>query len=190
MTTRTQSLIERVGLALESYHSNTGGYPSDGIESPIETAEGTRLMSGAALTFALTEPLIQTRRNAAGKLVIIGESEPLLDLAKSELTEPLDGDKQAVEMLDAWGNELHYDNLSGDRGRFDEQGDGSFHLSDLEDHEDDPRMTEVVIRDGAQNTGKFDLWSHGLDGHSPEAKMESTLANFEAKGLEEESDEK
>ncbi len=175
---RTVSLVERVGIALESYHSAHGAYPSDGIESPVVTRDGTRLKSGAALTHALTRPMLKTRTNAAGERIVMGKSEPLLDLPQGELTKPLEGDKEAVEMVDAWGNELHYDNLSGDTGRFDEQGDGSVHLSDLDEHEEDPRTTELVIRDGAQSTGKFDFWSHGLGGHSEESVLEATISNW------------
>ncbi|MFQ5653602.1 MAG: type II secretion system protein [Planctomycetota bacterium] len=179
-----KSLIQRLGMQLETYHSKVGPYPSDGFDTPVETPQGTRLKSGAALTFALLQPIQLTQRLPNGDLRVLGTEEPVAEFADNDLSEAIDDDRDARELLDAWGNPLHYDNLEGGASAYSVQDDGSAHLHEPLAHAFDPREQEGegVELTGPQNPGEYDLWSHGSSGHTDDEKATDTIGNWEHKG--------
>lgn len=173
---RTEALISRVSLLIENYHSVTGDYPSDGLEgSDVITSDGTYLTGGAALTFALTQPLVLTERQPNGELRTIGQEPAIGDFRTDELSAPSDGDGQARQLLDAWGEPIHYDDVSNGDSAFNSQDLGETHLDwdeDFQVHTEDPRLEP-------QNTNEYDIWSHGSSGHSEEESIEDLIKNWQ-----------
>ncbi|MFN0057991.1 MAG: type II secretion system protein [Planctomycetota bacterium] len=177
---RSKSLIERLATATTEYQSTVGSYPPDGIDSAVVTPDGTRLMSGAALTFALTSPRPKFRRLATGELQLTGEEEAVLELGKKDYM-TMDGDDLAREVVDAWSQPVHYDNV---QGGYNEQSDESFHLIVFPGHGKDARESEFVAQKGPQNIGRFDIWSHGVSGHSIDENPKFAITNWNHLGDE------
>jgi type II secretory pathway pseudopilin PulG len=188
MRSKTEGQIQTLGILLENYKSKAGGYPKDGIDdgSRVETSEGTRLQSGAALTFALRSPVKVMKRQPNGELKPMGE-EPAVagdELKERDLTPPFLDDPFARELLDAYDEPFHYDWVAGGPTAYSRQDDGDVHLGwdDRADavHADDPReaVGRAVASTGLQNVGGYDLWSHGSDGHTPDQRPQNTIANW------------
>ncbi|MEE8143531.1 MAG: type II secretion system protein [Planctomycetota bacterium] len=176
---KAESLLKRIELALADYHGNTAGYPPDGIDSKVVTANGTPLTSAAALTYAIILPLKRTQRLPTGQLRVIGIGEPLLAISDSELTPKLEDDELAREIIDPWGQPLHYDNLEGGKGSYNVQSDGDVHLQEPDSHQLDPREEHGgAVSPGPQNINRFDLWSHGKHGHTEDEVVSETIGNW------------
>lgn len=181
---RTEALIARVSLVIDQYHSKVGGFPTDGLDgNDLITEEGSILTGGAALTFTLSQPLILTRTKPNGEIRVIGEDPPMIEFRSDELSAASDGDETARQVLDAWGEPVHYDDVSkGDSG-YSPQSDGESHLDwddDVQVHSEDPRdVGEGTIGTGPQNTKQFDIWSHGSSGHSSEESYEDLISNWQ-----------
>lgn len=184
---RTMALIQRVGLLIEKYHSITGDYPSDGLDGiDVITTDGTYLFGGAALTYAMTQPMILTQKQANGEIRIIGEEPAIGEFRSDELSAPADDDEDARQLLDAWYEPIHYDAVSGGEISFSPQGLGETHLGwddDEQVHSDDPReVGEGTDGLGPQNTNGFDIWSHGVGGHTEEESYEDLIRNWQGGG--------
>ncbi|MCI0652000.1 MAG: type II secretion system GspH family protein [Planctomycetes bacterium] len=177
MEKNTMSTIAICEDKILQYHAIFGAYPPDGIDAPVATAEGTPLKSGAALTYALTQPTRKRQLLPSGEWdVTLGDpihKFPMKDLYVD------DGDDEAKELLDAFDNPFHYDCIrtADDYGV---QDDDSVHLKSAPRHGDDPREEAgVAVRTtGAQLPGKYDLWSHGKNGHTAEEELRDVLANW------------
>ncbi len=181
---RTMALIQRLSLIIEKYHSISGDYPSDGLDGiDVITTDGTFLFGGAALTHALTQPMILTQKRANGEIRIIGEEPAIGEFRGDELSAPSDGDKDARQLLDAWGEPIHYDSVAGGEISFSAQGLGDTHLDWDEDeqvHSEDPReVGEGTDGIGPQNTNGYDIWSHGSSGHSEEESYDDLITNWQ-----------
>ena len=127
-TKNTEGMIERVSLGLKTYHSKTGGYPSDGLDSRVETDEGNRLESGAARTFALTQEIPIRKRMPDGSMRALGTEKPVSEFKESELTSPYDGDPQAMELLDGFYEPFHYDQIGRNGEQYSRQDSGGVDL--------------------------------------------------------------
>ncbi|MEM7230872.1 MAG: type II secretion system protein [Planctomycetota bacterium] len=180
----TKSLITRLELLLERYRSETGYYPPDGIDSPVVDGNGNRLRGSAALYYALTtdkEVEIMTGgipRVITVEALAIGESR----FSDRELSSEDEDFPGVREILDPFGNPVHYDNTFD--GRFMPQG-GEVHvppMDDDEDHPEDPRTTSTdegkwgVVQPGKVQSKKYDLWSWGK--WSAEDPDEPPIANW------------
>ena len=179
----TKSLIQRIELSLTEYQATAGEYPPDGMDGErVETDEGTILKSGAALTFALVNPVRARKRQPDGTFRVLGEREPLGDFTKGELDGPYDGDPQAVELMDGFFQAFHYDRLTGGSKAYSQQDDADVHLAEesITEHALDPREEEgvAVISSGPQNLSTYDLWSHGINGHTSEERPEDVIGNW------------
>jgi len=198
MQSKTEGQIQTLGIFLESYKAKAGGYPKDGLDEGdrVETEDGTRLQSGAALTFALRSKVTLVKRQPNGELKAMGQEDPIAgdELKDRDLTKPYLDDAFARELLDGFDEPFHYDRLAGGPPTYSRQDDGDVHLGwdDRTDavHSEDPR--EAVGRGveslGLQNVGRYDLWSHGNGGHSPEEKPNSVIANWRIPEFSEEEE--
>lgn len=180
---RTEALLARLSLLIDGYHSKVGAFPIDGLDGDdLITRDGTYLTGGAALTYRMTQPVIYTRTQPNGEIRVIGEEPPLGEFRNDELSPPSDGDTEAIQLLDAWGEPIHYDNVkAGDRG-YSPQSDGESHL-DWDDeesvHSEDPRdVGEGTIGTGPQNTEQVDIWSHGSSGHTSDESYDDLISNW------------
>jgi len=185
---KTEGQIQTLGILLENYKAKAGGYPKDGLDEGdrVETPDGTRLQSGAALTYALLTPVKVVKRQPNGELKAMGEEDPVAggEIKDKDLTAPYLDDPLARELLDGFDEPFHYDRLAGGPATYSRQDDGEVHLGwdDRQDavHGPDPREAVGlgVESAGLQNVGRYDLWSHGLGGHSPDERPEKVLANW------------
>jgi len=185
-TKKTEGIIGQISLGLETYHSKAGMYPPDGLDdgTTVETEEGTRLESGAALTYAVTRPFRARKKQPDGSFRDLGEQEAVCEFKGDNFSEPYLGDPDAIELLDGFGEPFHYDRLQGTgRETYSRQDSGDVHLGweerDLV-HHGDPREEEelAVSRAGPQNVGQFDLWSHGKNGHTEDEVPEDVICNW------------
>ncbi len=164
----TVSIIRRLESWAEEYRSLKGSYPKDGLDEPYESDTGTRLRGVGALHYQLSRSVIAD--DIVGSRVRLRELPPVASIKSAELSDDYDG---VFEIIDGFGEPMHYDNVANDR--FVPQ-DGSVHFPPVTDwHPDDPRAAkntidgkEVVRRRGIQNRGRFDIWSHGPRGHDEE----------------------
>ena len=179
----TRSLIERLEMMVTNYRADVGSYPPDGMDSELMTREGTELRSGAALAHALALPLKIRQLRPGGEVRIISKAA-IGDFSAGELWH-MEDDEAAKELIDAWGEPSHYDNVFG-LDAFSEQGsDIHVHLSLEEgeyEHGEDPREDFDVVRTiGIQNANQVDIWSHGKGGHSEQEMPHETIGNFVVK---------
>jgi type II secretory pathway pseudopilin PulG len=195
MRSKTEGQIQTIGILLENYKAKAGGYPKDGIDEgdKVETEDGTRLQSGAALTFALVNPVKVLKRQANGELKVMGEEDAVGEFKDTEFGPAYLGDPQARELLDGFDEPFHYDRLAGGTATYSRQEDGDVHLGwDEQDliHGDDPREKAglAVASAGLQNVGRYDVWSHGPDGHTKDEKPEAVIANWRVPGPEAEKE--
>ena len=177
----TQALIDRIELNLGEYKGITGAYPADGLDGvDVITDEGTPLTGGAALTLALTQPMKLTRK-INGEIRVVGENPPIGDFRSDEMY-VTEEDSDARQILDAWANPLHYDNVNGGEEAFSPQSLGETHLDfdeDLYTHMEDPREIEDLTGVlGPQNTNEYDIWSHGSNGHEESEEYSDYISNW------------
>ncbi|MBA4683632.1 MAG: type II secretion system protein [Planctomycetes bacterium] len=177
----TEALIARISLNLGTYKGITGSFPPDGLDGvDVITEEGTPLTGGAALTLALTQPMKLTRK-VGGEVRIVGENPPIGDFRSDELY-VTEEDPDACQILDAWANPLHYDNVMGGDEAFSPQSLGETHLDfdeDLYTHMEDSREIEDLTGVlGPQNTNEYDIWSHGSSGHEDTEEYEDYITNW------------
>ncbi len=192
----TRSLLSRVELAIGNYKGLVGYLPPDGFDSPVKTPEGTELKSGAALGFALTQDIPKFVTSPSGKKGRQGNYPAICgaNFTSGELY-VFEDDPAAVEILDPWGNPLHYDCLDGGKNSYSlHDADGDYRL-ELDDdaieifYSSDPREEKLVQeRTGPQNIGRFDLWSAGPTGYTEKANFESIVANWDINSAKEQAE--
>ena len=181
---RTESIIKRVSLYIDTYHSKYGGYPTDGLDGDdLITPEGSYLTGGAALTYTLTQPILITKTLPNGEVRVLGKEEPIGEFRSDEISAASEGDDAARQILDAWYEPIHYDDVSKGIDGYSPQSDGETHLDWDEDeftHSEDPRdLGERSIGTGPQHIEEYDIWSHGSSGHTPEELYEEMLSNWQ-----------
>ncbi len=181
----TEGLVHQVTLFLDLYKGKTGTYPSDGIDERVETAEGTPLESGAALTFGLLQPVILRQRQPDGTFKESGQEDPIADFKVDSLSPPILDDPDARELFDGFFQPFHYDRITRP-DMYSTQDDGDVHLGweNGRAHGDDPREAadSGVETPGPQNIGQFDFWSHGPNGHEEDEKPEEAISNWRIPG--------
>jgi prepilin-type N-terminal cleavage/methylation domain-containing protein len=170
----SRGVLESTRSALESYKTTYSRYPPDGFDYPVFWGAGgtqQQIKGAQCLVYFLGLPTI--RISEVGDDIRTEELNPFLDLTRDMLSGGGDFEERLanpqVELVDAFGNPIHYDNL--ERGKdgssqVNDQSDAAIHTSPdffaADQHGPDPRSDggQVV----AQNTvGTFDLWSHGVD---------------------------
>ncbi len=175
---KTESVMEQVKVAIDLYRTHANRYPVDGIDTKLRTPEGTRIQSGAALSFQLTQPIKVMKLNAAGKPTgsPVVKDSPLS--ATEDLVRKPTPDKEAIEIVDGWGLPLHYDNTASGFSRQGEDG-GQYHLAHDGFHDPDPRDSQRVSRPGEPQSPNYDLWSHGPTGHTSETTPEAAVVSWQ-----------
>ncbi|GIW73338.1 MAG: hypothetical protein KatS3mg102_2880 [Planctomycetota bacterium] len=177
----TRGLIARIESALAAYYAEFRAYPPDGFDAdePAVRTDGGRqvpIKGSAALVYYLGVP--QLKEYEAGMERMKRQVGPFLEFTEGMLSgqegmaledrlrEP------TTEIIDAYGNPIHYDNVARRRDgsyRVTEQSAPGVHtmsgfIADAM-HGPDPRAAGGAVR--PRNPGKFDLWSHGLDPRDP-----------------------
>jgi len=179
----TQGILNRLAMALESYHSEFQAYPPDGYDEPVIAPNGQRLRGSACLTyylawmypdgsgnferFTLKKPDFSDSDNI--KMIDVNKGVPFIEEVKTN-----DELNKFGEFVDKFGmrsgNPLHYDNTEVVNGK-------SMYTSRPQtmSGESDPDPRE------ANNKGKpffrdgYDLWSSGPDGGTKEAKADDDM---------------
>lgn len=173
----TEALIERLQLSTDDFQTQVGYLPHDGMDDTFRTPDGTDVQSSAALYNQLTQKITKAKRDPSGAVIDYIEITPVLDdLGQDSLSAPNPpDDEHARDIVDAWGNAIHYDNV---RGGFSPQDSAQVHRHSGEAHEPDVRNSDAVAATGAQNKDGYDIWSHGPNGHTAEFDYRETIANF------------
>ena len=184
MEDSTTAFIKDLELRIQEYHSIMGRYPPDGLDSEVLSFESQEpLQSGAALAHALGTPLLRREVQPSGVIKEVQDTEPLYRFKQDQLfykDEDPDEYPDVFELIDPWGNAFHYDNLAKGEEWYSEQSDDTVHLQFCEAHGDDPREIEGegVDTAGGQNMRKFDIWSHGANGHTEKELITESLCNW------------
>ena len=176
----TESLMLRLQDRLDSYRRITGEYPPDGIDYPVENDEGTTLQGSACIHYYLTRPIVV--EEISGSVTRKREYAPVMNSAftSRELSEPDDTWPGGREIVDGWGNGIHYDNTQN--GRFEPQH-GEVHYPPLDDteHPLDPRevgFEPPAPRPGETQSNGFDFWSHAEAEHFLDAELTEPIASW------------
>jgi prepilin-type N-terminal cleavage/methylation domain-containing protein len=174
MGEKTKALLNRISVALGSYHAQFRSYPADGYDRPLFVMYGRnrqRVKGSTALVYFLCRPLTKLYRIGADGEIRRQTVGPFLELKKDELSgdaartidERLDDPR--TEILDAWGHPIHYDNLERElHFRANDLTDINYAhsmpgLVQGIDHWKDPRTQGGGVK--AMNDGTYDLFSHG-----------------------------
>ncbi len=164
----TRALIKRLETALEQYYEEFRAYPPDGYDPgrPAHRGgdgQGPAIHGSQCLVYYLGTPLkkvYEVGRDRRTKTV-----GPFMEFKTADLSLEDDADLDALlrsastEVIDAYGNPLHYDNTERLR-------DGRVAVTELTGPGPDPRSgggAGVV----AKNPGRYDLWSAGADPEDP-----------------------
>ncbi|MCX7703155.1 MAG: type II secretion system GspH family protein [Planctomycetota bacterium] len=179
---RTMSLIRNLEAAIQAYYSEFRAYPPDGYDFDV-VVDGHKLKGTAALIYFLgwivADPpgsgnfkkvtLKQEVDMGGGKITYadVHGGKPFYDVNRNDLT-------KWGEVMDGWGNPLHYDNVEPDKNGkiwFTAQTGGGWHMNPPKYHNDpDPRVAKNKPQ--GFNPGSYDLWSHGADGHTQSPKVD------------------
>jgi hypothetical protein len=109
----TRSIVKSVSVACEAYKFDLGHFPPDKI-----IINGKTLSSSESLAWHLTRQLTAPVKSGEKSGQVVG---PYLDPSSRHVA---DTDKNGfMELLDAWGKPLIYDNIVDDPGGFDSLGD-------------------------------------------------------------------
>lgn len=177
----SRGTLSQVKSALEEYYGLYREYPPDGYDFPVfrETPTGGRaqIKGSACLIYFLALPSLQEYEVGTEKKY--KEQDAVLgDLKVSQLSGTGDIDQRlndpATEIVDAFGNPIHYDNTAyetgaaggtGRRARVSNQAAATVHGAGItpDQHGPDPRAGAGGGGLQAKNPGKYDLWSHGVD---------------------------
>jgi prepilin-type N-terminal cleavage/methylation domain-containing protein len=176
----TRGLIEQVRAALESYHGDFGAYPPDGFdpqEPAIRMAGGSKVAihgSACLVYFLGVAQIIQTEVGEDVRQKIVG---PYLELKESMISGDGDLDLRIAspktEIIDAWGNPIHYDRVDLDQKsglpKIDDQTPSSVHTMPgfIADRMHGPDPRKATGRLMTKNAGAYDIWSHGADVTDP-----------------------
>ena len=181
---KTQSILEQIELALQLYHSEFDEYPPDGYDYSVSTSPGYPIRGSACLTYFLAWKS-PDGVNDPRDFILIKKSyvedpaypidvkahngQPYLEIETNLFT-------RAGEIVDGWGNPIHYDNCARDQKtnqpRYSPNPRGMHNCLDP-----DPR--EVRRPRGTSYPGTYDLWSNGKDGHTKSAKADDDIMRGE-----------
>lgn len=173
----TRGLLEKVRSALEEYRAAYSRYPPDGFDSPVYRSVGggrVQISGARCLLYFLCKPTFKIAEY--GDEIVRQELDPFLDIngemisGAGDLDDRLDDPQN--ELIDAYGNPIHYDNVERSRDgsvQLSVQMDSSMHtmpdfLAD-QMHGPDPRGIGGPVM--PKNPGQYDLWSHGTDVEDP-----------------------
>jgi prepilin-type N-terminal cleavage/methylation domain-containing protein len=181
---KTQSILGQIELALQSYQSEFGEYPPDGYDYSVSTPQGYPLRGSATLTYFLAwknpdgvndpRDFFLIKKSYAEDPnypveVKVHNGQPYLEIGTGLFT-------RAGEIVDGWGNPIHYDNCAYDQKtnqpRYSPSPPGMHRCLDP-----DPR--EVRSPHGPIHPGTYDLWSNGKDGHKKDAKANDDIMRGE-----------
>ncbi len=181
----TSALIIRLDSFLDDYKQRTGSYPPDGFDSPVKNDQGTSIKGSACLYYFLSQKPVLLIEIRAGKK-FIQELPPITKFKESELSNPDPSFPDAREIIDGWGNPIHYDNTED--GQFQPQrGDCHFPPIDDEEHPGDPRSGSYAVgsknavdEPGIQGLG-YDIWSFAEQGHEVKEILHLPIATWNIK---------
>lgn len=172
----THALITSIRAAVEAYHGEFREYPPDGLDFDVILQGGTRLKGSAALVYFIGTPMLkETQSGEDIRKVTVG---PFIEIKESMVSGSGELDQRlgrpGTEFIDAWGNPIHYDNVTRDPQtnlpRISDQSSASAHtMTEFNAetmHGPDPRRREGGGID-SKNVGQYDLWSHGSDVKDP-----------------------
>jgi len=161
----TESLFQRIDLAMGTYHDREGFYVPDGLDADYLSREGVQIRGSACLYECLGRSMIIAKVGPGGRKVYERYSSPAIRFKDAELDKVPD-DPMVAEIKDAWGTPIHYDRLEGDES-YSMQDYPEIHLNPPDNHPPDPRELEGCVKKlgTGQHPGAFDLWSHGRFGH-------------------------
>lgn len=175
----TEALFERITMGVDKYKDLTGFFPEDGLDSPLKNKGGDPIMSSQCIYELLGRPLLIEKPAPGGRKIVERHNSPVLDFKTSEIevargedeTEKPAGTGRIIprgDIMDGWGTPIHYDRLEG-KESYSVQDTPDIHVNPPGFHPLDPREFDgiAVEKMGPQNMGSYDLWSHGLVGHSP-----------------------
>lgn len=164
----TNALIGQIDMALQNYHQAFGGYPPD----RVTLDDGRELCGSQCLVYFLGRPLDQV--SVTGSETAVRHLDPAFEggFRDVQLSGPLAGANwDEVEIIDAWGRPIHYDNT---QETADDQSDApDWHLARFagggseQFHGPDPRRDAASGEVRARNAGSYDVWSHGPDPSDP-----------------------
>lgn len=178
----TEGLLESIRAALESYHADYSEYPPDGFDPAnpaIRMSGGQKaaIHGSACLVYYLG--IAQIMETEVGQDVRKSLKPPYLEFKTGQLSGGDDRDLDQkladprTEVVDAWGNPIHYDRLDYDtqtgRPKIDDQSSPGVHTMQgfVADkmHGPDPRKKGGKLE--TKNAGSYDLFSHGTDPLDP-----------------------
>jgi hypothetical protein len=196
----TRGVLDQIRLAVDAYHNQYKVYPPDGFDEPayreLPGGGGRQQIRGTAcLIYYLGLPTVEVIETGGSKTY--KEKEPLLELTAEMLSGEGTIEERlndpTTELVDRWGNPLHYDNVEFGKDkktpRLSPQNEPSVHttkgLDAEQQHGPDPRLKG----DGkggsgggleAKNPGAYDLWSHGsvVAGDDAAAATADDIANW------------
>jgi type II secretory pathway pseudopilin PulG len=164
----TKGLIKSLETALEQYYEDFRAFPPDGFDPGQqvrrgEDGRGPAIRGTQCLVYFLGTPLkkfYEVGRDRRTKTV-----GPYMEFKTSNLSLEDDADidqllnDATTEVIDAYGNPLHYDNV-------EEARDGTMSVTEQSAGGPDPRGGGGggII---ARNPGRYDLWSNGADPEDP-----------------------
>lgn len=175
----TQALFHTINLKLQEYRELAGEFPPDGFDAPVETSDNAYpVQSGAALAYFLTRPMVLRTEKSDGSFKET-ERPSLMKLTEKCMRRSDESDPELVEIVDAWNEPIHYDRVATPDD-YSIQESGDIHFEEVEAHGLDPREDpDHVPEVGPQNPGKYDLWSHGPEGHTEEEDLADMINNWE-----------
>jgi len=179
----TQGILNRLAMALESYHSEFQAYPPDGYDEPVIAPNGQRLKGSACLTYYLAwmypdgsgnfERFTLKKQDFTDsdniKMVDVNQGVPFIEEVKTK-----DELNNFGEFIDRFGmqrgNPLRYDNTEVVNGKslYTPRPQTMSGASDPDPREVNNKG-KPFFRDG------YDLWSAGPDGGSKEAKADDDM---------------
>ena len=179
----TQGILDRLAMALESYHSEFQAYPPDGYDEPVIAPNGQQLKGSACLTYYLAwmypdgsgnfEHFILQKQDFSDsdniKMVDVNQGVPYIEEVNTK-----DELNNFGEFIDRFGmqrgNPLLYDNTEviNEKSMYTPRPQTMSGASDPDPREVNNRG-KPFFRDG------YDLWSAGPDGGTKEAKADDDM---------------
>ncbi len=177
----TRGLLDTIESALKSYYAEFREYPPDGFDpqKPVTRPAGAgggqvRIRGSQCLIWFLAHAVL--KEEEIGQEVRRRSVGPFLELKENQISGS--GDLEArladpnAEIVDAWGNPIHYDNVELDlqtrRAAVQDQSGPEVHtmtgfVAKIMHGPDPRRGAGGASGSGIEtrNAGAYDLWSHG-----------------------------
>ena len=182
-TTGSEAVVQSVKAAIDAYYNQFRQYPPDGYDAPVMRRPAT----GAPAQIRGSQCLIYFLGYRVPVVVEVGQDQrvqevgPFLEITADMLSGEGDLDeklaKADTEIVDKFGNALHYDDLSlkDAAGNYMGAEQSDTHLQGGDSvRAPDPRRPQQGGATGAtsgggigRNKGAYDLWSHGVSISDP-----------------------